>query len=500
MLNDIKKHNTVVQIFESWAKLTPNKTALKFKDGSLSYEELNSRANILARQLVAHGVVSGDTVALVMQRSINQIVSLLAIMKSGAAYLPIDTNNPLLRNLHCLNESKVTHIITDQACNDLLQNKRRVIEPTVFSPTSNKNQTSNLDVKVTSNDRCYVMYTSGSTGNPKGVEIAHRSVVRLVCNTNYITVSPDDSIFQLAPLSFDASTFEIWGALLNGSTLVLYSGSTLDPNLLSKELKSNDVSILWLTSALFHLIVTRSLFVLSDVKILLAGGDVLNPALINKVLDTFEDVTVINGYGPTENTTFTCCHVMTKANKPDSLVPIGQAINGTSVHILNEELQPVAQGEVGELYVSGAGVALGYVNSLPSQNDFFYNTDIAQGLIYRTGDLVRNKYNIEFVGRKDNQVKIRGYRVSLEEVQTNLAKLGPVDEALVLLNQFESGEQQLVAYIQLHPEDDLSPAMIKQQLAMQLPSYMIPNVIHLCEELPINKNGKLEKQALSKVD
>jgi len=434
---------------------------------------------------------------LMMSRRPEQIVAMLAILKCGAAYLPLDANDPVARNQHCLRAAAVAVIVMDR-CSD----ERGLDGVACIGADHRELFTSELetgpDVKALPDDSCYVMFTSGSTGRPKGVVVPHRAVLRLVKQTNYIQIERDDAILQFAPATFDASTFEIWGALLNGATLVLYSGATLDPNLFAKEIRDNGVTILWLTAAVFHLVATRYLVALQTLKILLAGGDVLYPKLVNKVLDAIPGITIINGYGPTENTTFTCCHRMTAANRPGDCVPIGRAIAGTTLHILDESRRPVADGEAGELFVSGPGVALGYLNESSNGKAFFYDAGIAAGLIYRTGDRVRVNADgdIEFGGRNDNQVKVRGFRVSLEEIQAGLLKLPQVTDAVVLLEKSESGDQQLVAYIQSSREPLPAVADVKKALAADLPRYMIPDLIYLSASLPINRNGKIDRHRI----
>jgi amino acid adenylation domain-containing protein len=494
-------HNQQINIqkfFETQAKLNPNSIALSHLESLLSYEELNLRANYLANHLISVGVKAGDIVAINLPRSIETVVSMLAILKSGAAYFPMDSSNPTARNLLCLDSAKVEVIVTNTLCDEILIKGRKLVS------SENTSLFNGILADFESyqshpEDKAYVMFTSGSTGNPKGVVVPHRAVVRLVINTNYIDIRPTDAILQFAPSSFDASTLEFWGALLNGAKLVLYSGLVLDPNLFKKEIKENQVSVLWLTAALFHLVAENFLDALNPLRVLLAGGDVLNAKYVKKVLDEIPNITVINGYGPTENTTFTCCHIMTKENPPDANVLIGKAISGTQIHILDENLNQVAQGETGELFTSGLGVALGYLNENEKSKDFFYSEKIADGLIYRTGDLVQQngKGELKFIGRKDNQIKLRGYRISLEEIKTHIVELGSVSDALVLRQSFDAGDQLLVAYILLKENCQLDVNAVKKHLENVLPKYMIPDKYIFDKKLPINSNGKLDRKALT---
>ncbi len=485
------------EVFQDCALKYPDNIAVIYKKEEISYRQLNERANYLANNLIEKSVLPGDIVALNVAPSIDMIVAILAVLKAGAAYLPLDSGNPEARNLLCLDRAEVRLVISDRDEEGLLGKERSLIDLRDKSLATSSCY-DNPDVKIDTNHAAYVMFTSGSTGEPKGVVVPHRAVIRLVVEPDFIDISQHDRFFQFAPMSFDASTFEVWGALLNGAGLVIYSGHGLDPNLFSRELEEHQVTILWLTAALFHIFAARYVQMLKPLRVLLAGGDVLQPKLINKVLDTFPELTVINGYGPTENTTFTCCHRMSVDNRPESQTPIGKPISGTRIHILDSRKQPVGEGEVGELYASGDGVALGYINVPENNESFFTDANIDKGLIYKTGDLVKQNPNgeLEFVGRVDNQVKIRGFRVSLEEIQNAILAFEPVDDAVVTLKKYENGDQQLVSHLRLVDGENYSPIQVKKILSEKLPGYMIPDMVHINENLPINKNGKLDRKKI----
>ncbi|WJG11190.1 amino acid adenylation domain-containing protein [Aliiglaciecola sp. LCG003] len=484
------------RVFEMQARTSPNSIAVRRNDQTISYRTLNSRANHLATNLQTRGVVPGDVVALWMSRTVEVMVAKMAILKCGAAYLPLDKNNPIKRTKEYLQNANAKAIIYDSDINQALTIGRFAINATKEHKLFTDEIEENLEVDINQNSKAYVMFTSGSSGKPKGVVVPHRAVVRLVRTTNYIEIASDDVFFSFAPMSFDASTFELWGALLNGATLALYSGESIDPNLFASEILEHNVTTLWLTAALFQLVASRYISSLKPIRTLLVGGDVVNPLMVNRVFDHFPDMTIINGYGPTENTTFTCCHRMTKQNRPISSIPIGTPISGTSIHILDTRLMIVPDGEVGELYTSGLGVALGYVNQVSGA--FFENEQIAHGLIYRTGDLVKRnaRGEIEFIGRIDNQVKIRGFRVSLEEIQHQLLSRKFISNAVVTLNKFDNGDQQLVAHIELVSMGLMSQKDIKNQLSEDLPNYMIPDLIYIENSLPITLNGKVDRNSI----
>jgi amino acid adenylation domain-containing protein len=487
------------EIFEQQATQTPQKVAVKLGDETMTYAELSHNSDLMAAHLVHKGCNPGDVIAVLMGRSIEMIVSILAILKAGGVYLPLDPNNPVERNLHCIDEAQVQILLTDTALPVDLVRENVLISADVYKHLKvSSSDVSFQPVNVDGDSPCYIVYTSGSTGKPKGVIAPHRGVFRLVIEPNYINIGANDSIIQFAPLSFDAATFEIWGALLNGGTLVLYSGISLDPNLLASELKDNQISIMFVTTALFHIIANHFIESFASLKYLLTGGDVLNPELMNKVAEHYPKLTLMACYGPTENTTFTSTYPIRPNQKCSGNVPIGREISGTTIHILGEGMVHVPQGDIGELFVSGRGVALGYVNREKSKNDFFEDESVDSGLIYRTGDLVRMNHNgdIEFIGRTDNQVKIRGFRASLEEIQSAIVKISHVDESVVMVEKFDSGDQLLIAYVQLKNNVELTGRELKKLLSAELPEYLIPDRFHINIAFPINSNGKVCKKSL----
>jgi len=494
---DIDNDSLIHRVFERQAGLNPGKTASIIAGTSLSYGQLNARANFLAAYLIEQGVTPGDSVAISIHRSHEMLVAMLAILKCGAAYLPFDRNDPVSHTLSCLDKADAHIVILDYESLDLAKSRLIMIHTATPGLFGSERQ-DNIVAHATAESRAYILFTSGSTGQPKGVVVPHRAVVRLVKDANYVDIGARDCFLQFAPVSFDASTFEIWGALLNGASLVLYSGSILDPNLLSREISDNKVTVLWLTAALFHLVGTRYVSMLRPLRTLLAGGDVLNPEVVNTVLDAHPGLILINGYGPTENTTFTCCHRMSNETRPHTTVPIGKPITGTDIHILDVNRDPVQIGQIGELYVSGNGVALGY---LEDADTFFFDSTIAKGLIYRTGDLVMETPNgdMEFIGRTDNEVKIRGYRVSVEHVENSLMQLSQVDSVAVVPKKSSISEHHLIAYLQPKPNIEITPEQIKRALSNVVPPYMVPDVIEICSTLPISKNGKINRAQLSEM-
>ncbi|WDR98030.1 amino acid adenylation domain-containing protein [Burkholderia ambifaria] len=489
---------SVNRLFTAQVRRAPDAIALIGGDRRLTYAELDRSANRLARHLIDRGVQAHDRVLLCLPRSIDAVIAMLAIIKTGAAFVPVDpTYSESVRQRHA-DDSGARHVIARTADAEIFRNpSRQVIEADDLA-AGRDDHGPDVDAGHDGASAIYVMFTSGSTGRPKGVVVAHRGVIRLVCNTNYIRITPADTLLLLSPITFDASTFEIWGALLNGARLAIHEEATFDPNLVSELIERERVSVLWLTAALFHLVVRRYIRMLAGLRTLLAGGDVLNATAVNAVFDAFPSITVINGYGPTENTTFTCCHVMTAANRPVDPVPIGRAVSGTRLHILDSALREVPDGAEGELCASGDGVALGYLNAPEATRAAFIEHRSVDGLLYRTGDRARRRPDglIEFLGRRDRLVKIRGYRVSLDELQALIAGIPGVEEVIVKVSEDATGEKRLSAIIQSTGGRPDMKAFVRSELVKLAPPFQIPDDIQVFQHLPLNANGKLDRNPL----
>jgi thioesterase domain-containing protein/acyl carrier protein len=330
--------------------------------------------------------------------------------------------------------------------------------------------------------------------------VPHRAVVRLVRDTDYVRLGPDETFLQLAPVSFDASTFEIWGSLLNGARLVLYPGAIPALAELRDVIARHRVSTLWLTAGLFHHVVEHDLAALAPVRQLLAGGDVLSVTHVRRVLAELPGCRLINGYGPTENTTFSCCHAITAGASIVRSVPIGRPIANSRAYVLDARLQPVPVGVVGELCVAGDGLAHGYVNRPGLTAERFVAAPFVEepGRLYRTGDRVRRlpDGSLEFLGRADQQVKIRGYRVELGEIETALGRHPAVRQAVVVAPGETSADRRLVAYVVLDAADRPDAASLRAFLEASLPGYMVPAAWVVLETMPMTDNGKIDRAAL----
>ncbi|WP_323121955.1 amino acid adenylation domain-containing protein [Burkholderia alba] len=495
---------TVDRMFAAQAQRTPERVALIGATARLTYRELDLCANRFARRLARHGVQPFSRVLLCLPRSVDAVIAMLAVAKLGATFIPLDPKYPDAIKRTYAQQSGARHALTSGAAEAALRDAGlAVIESIDLANPAGEHDDSPLrPPSHTADAPLYIMFTSGSTGKPKGVVVPHRGVVRLVDRPNYIEIRADDAFLLLSPITFDASTFEIWGPLLNGARLVVYEDAIFDPNAAAALIRQERVSVMWLTAALFHLVVRRYPDMFAGVRVLLAGGDVLNAAAINQVLDRFEDITVINGYGPTENTTFTCCHAMTRANRPAGSVPIGIAITGTQTHVLDgdvDDLTPVADGEEGELYAGGAGVSLGYLDAPDTTRAAFIPDPAGAGLLYRTGDIVRRRADgtLEFVGRRDRLTKIRGYRVSLDEVQVLVSRVPGVEECVVQVHEDPNGEKTLTATVQSREQRPDLSSFIRGELRKLAPPFMIPDAISVCAQLPLNANGKVDRGRLA---
>ncbi len=499
---DYPQQACIHQLFEAQVEKTPDAVALIFNNQHLTYRDLNSRANQLAQHLQTLGVGIETLVGICIERSLEMVVALLAILKAGGAYVPLDPGYPQERLAFMLSDTQVSVLLTQKKLvTKLPTHAAFVICLDADWNAIKQNKEENLSTSVTADNLAYVMYTSGSTGTPKGVSVIHRGVVRLVKETNYVHLTAEEIILQLAPISFDASTFEIWGCLLNGGRLVICPPHTPSLEELGQIIQQYQVTTLWLTAGLFHLIVDEKIDALKSLRQLLAGGDVLSVPHVQKFLQTVEKCRLINGYGPTENTTFTCCHLITAPLQPGVSIPIGRPIANTQVYILDNNFQAVAIGEVGELYIAGDGLARGYLNrpELTAEKFIFHSFDSNSATrLYKTGDLARYlpDGNIEFLGRIDNQVKIRGFRIELGEIEREIAQHPDVREIVVLARQDKTVEKQLTAYIVPHYNSGYTHNKLRGFLQQRLPNYMVPSAFVMLESLPLTANGKVDRHKL----
>lgn len=497
------RDETVHGLFAAQAARTPLAVAVAAKAGELTYQELDRRSNQLARYLRAAGVGAGTAVGVALERSIEIPVVLLGILKAGATYVPLDATYPRERIAFVIEDAGVRTIVTEPAVRDRLPNGTPLIDLAAAARSIAELADGACEPAGSADGRAYVMYTSGSTGRPKGVAIAHRAIARLVRETNYVDIRTDDTTLQYAPLAFDASTFEIWAPLLNGGRLAIAPPGVLSLAELDRTLDRFGVTTLWLTAALFREAVEGGLPAFRRLRYLLAGGDVISPLHAKRFIEEFPNCRLINGYGPTENTTFSCCYAVPAADAGSASLPIGRPISNSSAYVLDPRLQLVPSGVVGELCVGGDGLSAGYLNLPELTAERFvrdpFSTDPTARL-YRTGDRVRQREDgvIEFLGRFDDQVKIRGYRIELRELEVVLSGHPDVADVVAIARDMPGGDKAIAAYVVPRGGalDRLDVAALRAWLGERLPAFMLPATIVPLPALVLSANGKVDLRAL----
>ncbi len=496
------REKTVAQLFGEVATARPDSTAVEFGNQRLTYSELNVRSNRIANRLRRMGVGAETMVGCCLERSPEMIAAFIGILKAGGAYVPLDPSYPKKRFDYMLKDTRAPLLLTQKSLASGLhiEDNMRAICVDEFDASDAPDDHVNLPLSGRPTSLAYVMYTSGSTGRPKGVMVENRSIVRLVRNTTFCDFNENEVFLQFAPVSFDASTLEIWGPLLNGGKLVIMPPQSISLEDLGRTIREHGVTTLWLTSGLFNLIVEQRLEDLRPIRQLLAGGDVLSPRHVRLVLENLPDCRLINGYGPTENTTFTCCHTMRHGDRVPESIPIGRPISNTRVYILDEQLNALPPGKIGELYAGGDGVARGYLNDPEATAEKFVPNPFVtrDERMYRTGDLARwcDDGIIEFMGRIDAQVKVLGHRIEPSEVETALRGNKDISQVCVIADSIDGVSKRLVAYYVASTTPGPSPSDLRKFLADKLPDFMIPALFIPLGTLPLSPNGKVDRSAL----
>jgi amino acid adenylation domain-containing protein len=490
-------------VFAARVAETPDAIAVVHDTAKLTYAELDRRSNQLARYLRAAGIGPQTSVGVALERSPSVPVALLAILKAGAAYVPLDPSYPRDRLSFIAQDAGVALILTEVMARDQIPDDGvPIVDLTDTAPAIEAQSETALGEPGRADALAYVMYTSGSTGRPKGVAVPHRAIVRLVRTTNYVDIGVSDTVLQYAPLAFDASTFEIWAPLLNGGQLAIAPPGVLSLAELKRTLTRFAVTTLWLTAAVFREAVEADLSMLGGLRILLAGGDVVSPLHAKRFIDAYPNCQLINGYGPTENTTFSCCYVVPSSDAVGESVPIGRPIANSSAYVLDSRLQLVPFGAVGELCVGGDGLALGYVNmpELTAERFVTHPFLLEPARLYRTGDQVRlrDDGNIEFLGRVDEQVKIRGFRIEPHEIEAALSRYPGVGDAAVIIGTEPSGDKAIWAYVV--PRGTAPEAFdvgeLRTWLKDRLPAFMLPSSIVALPAIALSSNGKVDRRSL----
>ncbi|MFP2898100.1 amino acid adenylation domain-containing protein [Corallococcus sp. 4LFB] len=488
-------------LFEAQAARTPHAIAVAFEGSQLTYAELDARANQLAHHLRGLGVGLGTLVGLCTGRSLELVVATLAILKAGGAYVPLDPSYPAERLLFMVQDTRLPVLLVQpgqEAKLPAVEARVVVLEPSWSAFAKESTQAPRLTVPPEA--LAYVMYTSGSTGRPKGVCIPHRGVVRLVTGTSYARFGPEEVFLQLAPISFDAATLELWGALLHGAKLVVFPAHQPSLEELGATLVREGISALFLTTALFEQMVQAQPRALAGVRQVMTGGDVMSPVAARRLLD--EGQVIVNAYGPTENTTISTAHRLTVPGDAKAPISIGHPIANSQAYVLDALGAPAPVGVAGELYVGGDGLAWGYLHrpDLTAERFVPHPFSTTPGArLYRTGDRARWRANgvLDFLGRNDSQVKLRGFRIEPGELETALKDSDGVADAVVVVREDVPGDKRLVAYV---VGAEVEPVALRAGLVARLPGHMVPSAIVKLDRLPLTPSGKVDRKALPAPD
>ncbi|MDF5726913.1 MAG: amino acid adenylation domain-containing protein [Rhizonema sp. PD38] len=491
-------------LFEEQVEKNPNAVAVVYEKKHLTYRDLNNRANQLAHYLQALGVKPEVRVGICIERSPLMVVGILAILKAGGAYVPLDPAYPSER-LALMMEDVQTPILLTQTylCDQLPIYNQTVVNIDSDWEIIAQYKEDNCECEVNSENLAYIIYTSGSTGTPKGTEVPHRSIIGFMFGVDYIQPDAEQIWLQHSSISWDALTLELWPPLLYGGRCVLYPGKIPTPVGLSRIITEQRVNTLFLTTALFNLMIDTMPEGLLGIKKLLFGGESVSITHVRRALELLPGTQILHGYGPSECTVFTCCYPIPKqlAQNVHS-IPIGKPIGDRTVYLLDRDLHRVPIGVPGELYVGGASVARGYLNQPQLTRERFIPNRFVEGdTLYKTGDLVRRlpDGNMEFLGRIDTQVKIRGFRVELEEIEAVLNQHPDIKQVVALVREDEPGNKYLVAYL-LTKDNPPTASTLRNILNQKLPGYMIPAAFVFLEKFPLTLNGKINHRALPTPD
>ncbi len=498
------------RLFEEQVDKNPQAIAAIYEDGQLTYQQLNSRANQLARHLQSLGVKPEVLVGVYIERGLDTIVAMLGILKAGGAYLPLDPTYPQERLAYMIEDAAVSVLLTKSELTAKLPSYQVKVVCLDDAKLISDYSTDNPTTAVTSSNLAYVIYTSGSTGKPKGVAVPQQAIVRLVKQTNYLQLRQNECFAQASNANFDAATFEIWGALLNGYKLVgLTKEIMLSPEQLREHLTRYQITILFITTALFNQLVSAQTDIFTSLRTILFGGEAINPSWVEAVLKNGPPERLLHVYGPTESTTFATWYLIRQVPAGATNIPIGRPLSNTTLYVLDPHQQPVPIGVPGELYIGGDGLARGYLNRPElTQQKFVANPfSINPSRLYKTGDLVGYlpDGNIEFMGRIDKQVKIRGFRIELGEIESVLSGHNAVQKSVVVVREDDGKDRHLVAYIVLNEaKNSLQQNELIQELQFylkqKLPNFMLPSFYVCLEDLPLTPNGKINRDALPPPD
>jgi len=506
------EQQSIIQLFEAQAKQTPQAAALRVKEQTLSYSMLNSQANQLARYLLDQGLHRGQIVGISAGRSAEMIIGLLATLKAGGVYLPLDPGYPAERLQYMLNDAQAAFLITQHALKSAFKNhSARVILFENLHELLQKKAADNLNLVLNAQQSAYIIYTSGSTGRPKGVEVSHSALANHCCDMrDFYQLTPDDNVLQFAALNFDASIEQILPPLISGATVIMRDDDIWDSFQFSEKIKQYDLTVINPPTAYWAQLAADwaarpELIPENRIRLVIIGGDVLKPeALQNWYKTSLKNVRLLNAYGPTE-TVITATTYQVPVGFSSTRVPIGRPRANRTLYVLDPYGQPVPAGIPGELYIGGRALAKGYLKRPDLTEQRFIVNPFSKDQndrLYKTGDRVRflPEGNLEFMGRMDFQVKIRGFRIELGEIESLLSRMPEIKEAVVSAMDDKQGNKRLVAYFVTKGQKGVDIEQIRKFLKGLMPDYMIPSVFIEMETMPIDPSGKINRRALPKAD
>ncbi len=500
---DFPRDACVHGLIEEWAARAPQQPAVEYGSDRLTYSELNSRANQLAHYLTTLGVTSGVRVGLCLDRSVELVVAMLAVLKAGGASVPLDSEYPKDRLSLLLSESDAPVVVTQSSLvAHLPRTAARVVCVDTERAAIATSDHTNPDRRSGPEDAAYVIFTSGSTGRPKGVVMVHRGVIRTMYDPDYLRLTPADRVGQAAVVSFDAAMFEIWAPLLQGACIVGVSRKiSLHAGDLEEFLRSRQLTVLFLTTALFNQVAGDRPDAFRSLRCVMFGGQAADPAAVRAVMNADHPKEVLHLYGPAEVTTFGTWHRVLDVPEGAVTVPIGKPMSNTTAYLLDGALQLVPIGVPGELFLGGDGLAQGYLNQPELTAEKFLANPFGPGRLYRTGDWCRFRDDgaLEFLGRRDSQVKLRGFRVELGEIQSVLSGHASVQESVVVARDDDQGDKRLVAYVVSSNGQSTTDDLwrdLRLHLSRQLPDFMVPSAFVRLDRLPMTPNGKTDLRAL----
>ncbi len=490
---DYPKDKTVIDLFEEQVLKTPDNIAVVFEGEKLTYRELNDRACKFATYLKENNISKGDMVGILIDKSFELIVSIISLLKIGACYVPVEKN---------YNDERKEYIFKNAGCNlVLVDNKENISIKQINVKEINTEKIEEIVNTNTPDSPNCVLYTSGTTGEPKGAVIVDRNIVKLVRDADYITFVEEDKILQAASTSFDVSLFEIWGALLNGATLHLIKKMNLvNPVYLKEYMLTNEISVLWITSALFNQMIEADAKMFIKLRRIFTGGDVISIKHVNMLKDACPNLLITNCYGPTECVAFTNTYNI--YDKMKKRIPLGRPISNTTGYVVDSKNRLLPLYVPGEYLIGGESVGLEYINNPNLTLEKFITNNIDNKFeidrLYKTGDIVQmiDDGKIDFIGRRDNQIKIRGFRIELDEIKVAMQSYGNVKDAVAIV-KVNGNDKKIYAYYTSEVKEDNNKFI--SYLKTKIPIYMVPSKMLQLDSIPINQNGKIDRKNLPEI-